>query len=337
MKARLERHALTLWYRTARPAWPWRCLSRLHERLLRSRWPRPVAQPPVPVIVVGNLTAGGSGKTPMVIALGRALAAGPRPVAVICRGVGGRALRQPRRVVANDDVSEVGDEAVLLAEQTGLPVWVGRERGRALAAAIADGAELVISDDGLQHRALPRSFEICMVDGVRGFGNGYLLPAGPLRQPLARLDSVDLLVTKGDQPCRPGSLVWPLRAARLVRLDGGEQRPLDSFRGQPVVALCAIANPERFADELAEQGMQVALRAFPDHHRFTAADLAAVPGPLLVTAKDAVKLRGLGRETETWVVEQSLALPKAVLEPVLAHLRCWQAGRQPDDHSQDCH
>ena len=328
MKARIERYALNLWYQTVRPPWPWRWLSALHGWLLSSRWARPEARPPVPVIVVGNVTVGGSGKTPMVIALARALAARHHQVAVICRGVGGRRLQRARRVKPGDEARMVGDEAVLLAEQTGLPVWACRERGQALMTAVADGATVVISDDGLQHRALPRSFEICLVDGARGFGNGFLLPAGPLRQSLDRLETVDLLVTKGDTPCRPDSRVWPLRPAGFVRLDGQAQRPPDGFQGQQAVALCAIANPQRFADELGALGVSVELRAFPDHHRFAARDLANLPGPLLVTAKDAVKLRGLGRESDAWVVEQSLGLPDDLLQPVLDHLDAWRDGEK---------
>lgn len=337
MKGRIERYALRLWYRTARPPWPWRMLSSMHGRLLRSRWPRPSARPPVPVIVVGNLTAGGSGKTPLVIALARELTARRYRLALICRGAGGRGASEARRVVSAHDVNQVGDEAVLLAEQTGLPVWVCTRRDRALNAAVAAGAEVIISDDGLQHQALPRSFEVCMVDGQRGFGNGFLLPAGPLRQSLERLETVDLLVTKGDRPCRPDSLVWPLRLAGFVRLDGQERRALDGFHGHQVVALCAIANPDRFARELGGLGVCVDLRAFPDHHYFKASDLANLPGPLLVTAKDAVKLRGLGRESDIWVVEQRLNLPDNLLQPVLEHLEGWPGGdhrrRSPGDHS----
>ncbi len=283
----------------------------------------------MPVIVVGNLTAGGSGKTPMVIALARELSAQGYRIALICRGAGGKGAADPRRLVTAEEVDELGDEAVLLAEQTGLPVWVSCRRDRALMAAVDAGAEVIISDDGLQHQALPRSFEICMVDGDRGFGNGFLLPAGPLRQSLDRLETVDLLVTKGAVACRPDSLAWSLPLSGFRRLDGQEQRPSDGFQGRQAVILCAIANPDRFAEELRALGIAVDLHAFPDHYRFAASDLANLPGPLLVTAKDAVKLRGLGREADTWVVEQGLRLPDDVLRPVLDHLEAW-----PDGHSR---
>ena len=320
MKALLERYALKLWYGNQSPAWPWQGLAALHRRLKQGQWARPAAAPPVPVIVVGNLTVGGNGKTPMVLALSRHLVSHSLKVGILCRGVGGRCHARPHRVSASDSITEVGDEALLLARQSGVPVWVGRSRGESLSAAIAAGAEIVISDDGLQHQALPRSFEICMVDGERGFGNGQLLPAGPLRQPVDRLATVDLVVTLGGQAPLVEGVHWPVTISALRRLHDGERQALDALRGQTVTAVCAIGNPQRFAHDLEAQGLIVNLRAFPDHHGFVRDDIERLPGPVLITEKDAVKLEPLTGRQDVWVAEQGLDLPSEVAERVQAHL-----------------
>ncbi len=257
-----------------------------------------------PVIVVGNLTVGGSGKTPLVIWLAEWLSElGWRP-GIVSRGYGGRARHWPQQVRADSDPTSVGDEAVVLARRTGRPVCVGPDRTAAVAALLAHtDCDIVLSDDGLQHLALERDIEIAVVDGSYGFGNGLMLPAGPLREPRSRLGSVDLVVCSGEPV--PGGFRMRLRAPRLVALhDPRRVRELDELRGRRVRAIAGIGNPERFFEMLRRHGLQVEAVAFPDHHDYRPQDLAWDDDlPLLMTEKDAVKCRRLGPRDDAWVVQ----------------------------------
>ncbi len=325
MRAQLERYANRLWYERQRPPWPYQVLARVHERLYGASWARPSARPPVPVVVVGNLTVGGSGKTPVVIALARHLMAAGRQPALLSRGYATPRSAGLRRVRADDDPALSGDEPVLLAAATGLPVWAGRDRARALLAAVAAGADVVLADDGLQHQRLERSFEIVLIDGERGFGNGWLLPAGPLRQPVSRLDTADLVLHRGApaDPSLPGRR-FDLVVDALLRLGDAEPVAPKSLAGQPVSALCGIANPAQFARTLEDLGMRPRLHAFPDHHAFSTGDLAGIPRPIVTTAKDAVKLGRLvsGPAAEGILVLQvSAALPADTLHRVTEHVQ----------------
>lgn len=326
MRLRIERYANRLWYQTRRPPWPWRLLAAVHAGLFQSRWQRPAAPPAVPVLVVGNLAVGGSGKTPVVIALARYLADLGIQVGVISRGYGTR-RRTVRRVEADSDPYVHGDEPVLLAARTGRPVWVARDRRAALDAALAAGVKVVIADDGLQHRRLPRSFEIVLIDGQRGFGNGWLLPAGPLRQPVSRLQSVDAILHRG----RPGTPELPgrrfdLRPKGLVRLaDGARLDPL-SLANRPVSAVCGIANPDQFVQMLESLAMKPVVHAFPDHHPFSPSELEGLARPIVTTAKDAVKLQRIAvAMDEIYVLEVSASLPVELLRTVAEHVQ--QFGR----------
>ncbi|MFP4276349.1 MAG: tetraacyldisaccharide 4'-kinase [Wenzhouxiangella sp.] len=334
MRARLERYANRLWYQTARPAWPWRMLSALHQALLGGRWQRPAGWPPVPVIVVGNLAVGGCGKTPTVIALARHLAAAGLRAGIISRGYRRRGGgRHPIPVGPDSDPDRCGDEPVLLAQGTGLPVWVGRDRAAALNAAVTAGVEVVLADDGLQHSGLARSFEIALVDARRRFGNGRLLPAGPLRQPAERLAQVDAVLYRTpadgldslDGPTIDPTRCFHLQAEALLRLSDGERLAPDALAGQAVSALCGIADPDQFGATLQALGQRPVVHAFPDHHRFAQADLDGIPEPIVTTAKDAVKLRRLARLPEALhVLEVSAILPAGLLQAVDAHVQQFQ-------------
>lgn len=248
---------------------------------------------PVPVVVVGNLTVGGTGKTPLVTWLVDFLkTAGYRP-GVIARGYQGRACDWPQSVNADSDPRLVGDEAVLLAGRCGCPVVVDPDRVRAARRLLeTSSCDLIVSDDGLQHYALERDVEIVVIDGGRRFGNGLCLPAGPLREPPGRLVGIDLRVVNG-----PGELPdeYPMTPylERAVSLGpGGGSRSLADFGSASVHAIAGIGNPERFFAGLRQAGMRIETHVFPDHHVYSARELAFSDGrPLVMTEKDAVKCR----------------------------------------------
>ncbi len=255
------------------------------------------ARLPVPVIVVGNLTVGGAGKTPLVLALVAWLRqAGYRP-GLISRGYGG-AAREPMPVSADSDPALVGDEPVLLARRAACPVWIGRARAEAGRRLLArhPQVDVLLADDGLQHLALARDMEIVVVDGRRAFGNGRLLPAGPLREPLSRLAGVDAVVVNGGSlPDLPvPTFAMALRGAEFVNL-ADPARVVDAahFHGRRLHALAGIGDPARFFERLRELGLDIEAHAFPDHHPYTAADLPA--GTLVMTQKDAVKCAAFAR------------------------------------------
>ncbi len=252
---------------------------------------------PVPVIVVGNLTVGGTGKTPFVLWLARFLAAHGRRPGIVTRGYGGRSRHWPQRVRADSDPALVGDEPVLLARRAGCPVFADPDRVRAARALLVEaegGCDIVIADDGLQHYRLARDIEIALADGARGYGNGLCLPAGPLREPLSRLREVDLQVVLGEAR---GTREWGMRlvaARRLHRLDGTAAAEAAALRGRPVHAVAGIGHPARFFAQLRALGLDILEHPFPDHHSYTAADLAFGDDlDIIMTEKDAVKCERL--------------------------------------------
>jgi tetraacyldisaccharide 4'-kinase len=270
--------------------------------------------PGVPVIVVGNLTAGGSGKTPLVLRIVEILREhGWRP-GIVSRGYGGSAA-EPREASIASDPAEVGDEPILLARRSGCPVWVAPERVAACRALRAQHPEcnVIVTDDGLQHYALRRDVEICVVD-ARGFGNGMLQPAGPLREPASRLRSVDAVVTHGAKGV--DGYAMRLEGERLVSLtDARELRAAKSFAGQRVHAVAGIGDPKRFFLHLARFGLKVLPHPFPDHHPFRAGDFAfGDSDPVVMTEKDAVKCKRIARDqaqAQFWVLPVSASLDPA--------------------------
>ena len=244
---------------------------------------------PVPVIVVGNIFVGGTGKTPLVIWLCQRLQAKGRRPGVVLRGYGGRAESWPQRVTADSDPDLVGDEAVLLARQAGVPVAAGPRRAEAARLLIEAGCDVIVSDDGLQHYALARDVEIAVIDAGRGLGNGRCLPAGPLREPRRRLKSVDLVIANG------GPSAWTPYCFRLVSepLQPLGANPGPTPAGGRVHAVAGIGNPQRFFDQVRRLGFQPIEHPFPDHHRFRPEELAFDDDlPILMTSKDAVKVSG---------------------------------------------
>ncbi len=312
----------------------------LWHRLPAGRGRRaPRSAPGAAVIVIGNLTAGGSGKTPLVLHLARFFAAQNVPVGVIASGYGGSRHRA-RRVDPGADPRREGDESVLLARQCPGPVWAGRARAAALRGLRASSpVQVVLADDGLQHRALRRDIEICLIDGERGLGNGRLLPAGPLREPPERLAECDRVVYKGCQaPGLPLGAVMKLEIATAIRLADGVRRPLTDWQGMPVQALAAIADPDSFFNRLLALGLIVHRHAHPDHHFFTAADLARLDPemPVLMTAKDAVKWPP-GAAHDAWQVPLETVLPPSFEDWLMNTVHRLLESGQSNRDSQQAH
>ena len=269
----------------------------------------PVTRLPVPVIVVGNLTAGGTGKTPLVIWLARYLQALAYKPGIVSRGYGGAAQPEALRVEADSDPALVGDEPVMLAQRTGCPVVVAPDRVKAAQALLRQtDCDILLSDDGLQHTSLARDVEIVVIDGKRRFGNGRCLPAGPLREPAARLDAVDLVVAGGS--AATGEYLMEYTGLPVTSLDGRQETALAGFREQRVHAVAGIGYPERFFSMLRRNGIDIEEHAFPDHHAFRRADLEfGDPAAVLMTEKDAVKCRRFGLEN-AWYVPVDVELPE---------------------------
>ena len=256
----------------------------------------------VPVVVVGNLTVGGTGKTPVTVWLAdRLRSRGFRP-GIVSRGYGGVVGDTPMQANAGSDPGIVGDEPILLAKRSRCPVVVHPNRVAASRELADIGVDVILADDGLQHYRLRRDFEIAVVDGARGFGNGWQLPAGPLREPRARLDGVDRILVNSESPdsreadglnLPPGRTTgFHLVLHELVSVDGSSSRSFEELRGRTVHAVAAIGNPERFFRALEARGLRVLRHPFPDHAVLTARDLAwADEHDIVMTEKDAVKCR----------------------------------------------
>ncbi|MFQ5642965.1 MAG: tetraacyldisaccharide 4'-kinase [Thiogranum sp.] len=325
MRGRLQQHLHALWYGGSRaylvllPFSGLYCALAWLRRLAYRAGLLPVTYLDCRVLVVGNITVGGTGKTPLVIAVARRAQQAGLKVGILTRGYLGRARHWPQRVSHDSDPREVGDEAVLLARKTDAVVYAGPDRvaaGRALLR--ASPCDLLISDDGLQHYALQRDAEIALVDATRGQGNGFCLPAGPLREPAARLRSVDAVVMLGDTPGKPYSVSLQTGAARHVA-DASISRDLDRFRGQKVHAVAGIGNPERFFESLRAAGLDVRTHPFADHHPFSPQDLAfGDERPVLMTEKDALKCADFAQHN--WWFVPVEAQPSAGLELWLTKL-----------------
>lgn len=322
MRASTEQNLNRIWYGGERPSLWLRLLVPLYRAGNRiDRWYQAKRRPDdldnAMIIVVGNLTAGGSGKTPLVVRLCSLLQqAGLRP-GVVSRGYG-RRDRRLRLVSPASDAADVGDEPLLIARQTGAPVMVSPNRCEAARKLLKTGVNVILSDDGLQHYRLPRKIEICVIDGSRGFGNGLSLPAGPMREPIDRLRSVDFIVVNGgpvDLPTGIAAIPMSIQGSLLTALDGGQAWRLAQFAGCTVNAVAGIGNPDRFFTLLRQARIRVNEFPFPDHHDFQKTDFEGMDEnlPILMTGKDAVKCASLGLKN-AW----SLAV-EAVLPPDWEH------------------
>ncbi len=278
----------------------------------------------VPVIVVGNITLGGTGKTPVVLWLVEFLKSQGFHPGIISRGYGGDAL-VTMAVISSSQASIVGDEPLLLARRAACPVWIGRNRPAAARALLAANPEcnVLVSDDGLQHYALARDVEIVVVDGRRRFGNGALLPAGPLRETLRRVSDADAVVINGGlaDPVRQ-EYAMTLRGDQFHRLNADAETAMATdFKGQCLHAIAGIGDPVRFFNHLRALGLEVINHAFPDHHRFAAEDLQIDHADaILMTEKDAVKCREFAA-SKAWYLPVKAVISGGLGEKVLQKIK----------------
>jgi tetraacyldisaccharide 4'-kinase len=324
LKTRLRETLENAWYRCAWWLWllrPLELLFRLGAAARRGLYRiglLPVYRAPVPVVVVGNITVGGTGKTPVVIALVEYLQARGIRVGVVSRGYGGAGSAAAHWVDSNSDPQQCGDEALLVHRRTDCPCVVAPSRADAVRALLARASvDIIVSDDGLQHYGLARDMEIALLDERRRSGNGFCLPAGPLRETPARLDSADFVLYRGSAD--------PLTGVQyigegLINLGSGEQRSATpaALGQEEVFAVAGIGQPGQFFDALESCGFRVQPLCFPDHHRYSPGDFDRLAGkPIIMTEKDAVKCSGLAG-ADAWYLKISARLPQAVTTAVAA-------------------
>jgi tetraacyldisaccharide 4'-kinase len=283
------------------------------------------AHPGIPVIVVGNLTVGGSGKTPLVLWITEFLKNNGWSPAIVSRGYGAK-VEWPRAATVASEPEEVGDEPILLSRRSGCPVWVGADRLKVIEALRAQhpDVDVLVLDDGLQHYRLRRDVEIAVVDS-RGLGNGFLLPAGPLRESAWRLRFVDAVVSHGSTL---KGFAMELEGEVAHRMsDARDRQPLAAWRGHKVHAVAGIGNPSRFFIHVGRRGPKVVPHPFPDHHRFIPEELEfGDEAPVLMTEKDAVKLRRYAR-AGWWVLPVSAKLDPAFGDWLLRKLDGWRRSK----------
>jgi len=297
-------------------SWLFCCVAVTRRLLYRSAVFK-VHHLPVPVIIVGNISVGGTGKTPLVTWLVEMLRNNGYTPGIVSRGYGGQATHWPQQVRTDSDPRMVGDEAVLLSRRCVCPMAVGPDRVAAAEALLAHtDCDVIVADDGLQHYALGRDMEIAVVDGVRRFGNQHCLPAGPLREPMGRLASVDCVVTNGVPGVREYRM--DLMPGALRNLHSADKRAtLESFAGKTVHAIAGIGHPQRFFHQLETQGITVIEHTFPDHHPFVREDIFFDDGlPILMTEKDAVKCQEFSTD-QHWCVPVDAKLDERIIPLIL--------------------
>ncbi len=275
---------------------------------------------PCPVIIVGNISVGGTGKTPLVIELAKQLQqSGYRP-GIISRGYGGKNCGAVA-VTANSSPIQVGDEPILIAKKSACPVAIATKRAEAAQLLLNQtDCNIILSDDGLQHYALKRNIEIAVVDGERRFGNNNCLPGGPLREPLERLNEVDFIIVNGTAQ-EEREIPMSITADIAINLKTGAKKTLTEFKGQNCHAIAGIGNPERFFNLLTAQGLETQNHPFPDHHLFKAKQINFKDSlPILMTEKDAVKCTEFATDKH-WYVPISAHLPESFFQKLLNLLK----------------
>ena len=335
----MKQALIAAWYRKA--WWLWllwplsllyRVMATLHRVITVRKQPY---TPPVPLIVIGNITVGGTGKTPLCLALARHFSAQGKRVVLVSRGYGGKSPLYPLTVDAGSDPLAAGDEAVLLAQQSGCKVVVDPKRVRAVQHAVQHlQPDLVLSDDGLQHAAIKGSLELLVVDGTRGLGNRLLLPAGPLREPARRLATVDAVISNGELaealPYQCQYLTtMQLCPTGLRQLNTGENTDSSHWQqqwGKKVHAVAGIGNPGRFFASLEHLGFAIIPHVFDDHHGFAAGDLHFDDAlPVIMTAKDAVKCQRFARGN-WWALDVETSVSPQLLDYIESRMP-WHAAQ----------
>ena len=327
---RLQQFMLRAWYEGHGWLTLLRPLSALYSRIALARRQRSLDdpstswQPPVPLVVVGNITLGGTGKTPMVVWLVEHLQRRGLRVGVISRGYGGKPPSRPWRVEpTRDGPEQVGDEPLLIASRCRVPVVVDPDRARAGRHLLEHTpVDVIISDDGLQHYRMGRTLELVMIDHARGLGNARCLPEGPLREPASRLDQVDLLVRTGADSDTGGAYAMGLQATELVNMKTGERLTPSEWRAPPrVQAVAGIGNPERFCKTLESLGLVPEIHAFADHAKYNESSFDAFDHgePLVMTEKDAIKCAGFARDN-WWYLSVDATLSQAFIEALHTRL-----------------
>lgn len=301
----LSERLLSAWYSGHPGLILLRPLEWLYRRVAQRRRQRfldgtiPAYRPSVPLIVVGNITVGGTGKTPMILWLIEHCRARGLRVGVVSRGYGARPPHFPWRVEAGQGAEVAGDEPLLIVRRSGVPMMIDPDRSRAARALLAaEPLDLLLSDDGLQHYRLARDLELVLVDAARGLGNRRCLPAGPLREPVERLQSVDAVLRNGAAEDDESGFAFQLKATALVNLRSGERASLGHFEaGQAMHAVAGIGNPQRFFATLEALHWRPIPHAFADHAEYSAGLLNFSPAlPLVMTEKDAVKCQAFAAE-----------------------------------------
>ncbi|WP_236196800.1 tetraacyldisaccharide 4'-kinase [Pseudomonas glycinae] len=291
---------LAAWYQGHAALTLLRPLEWLYRRVVAGKRQRfldgegEIYQSPVPVVVVGNITVGGTGKTPMILWLIEHCRRHGLRVGVVSRGYGAKPAQLPWRVQADQTADIAGDEPLLIVQRTGVPLMIDPDRSAAVRALLdSEPLDLILSDDGMQHYRLARDLELVLIDAARGLGNRRCLPAGPLREPAERLQSVDGVLFNGALEDRDGGFAFRLQPSTLVNLHSGERKPLDHFPpGQAVHAVAGIGNPQRFFNTLEALDWRPVPHAFADHAEYSVQALSFTPSlPVVMTEKDAVKCR----------------------------------------------
>ena len=262
----------------------------------------------IPVVVIGNIVVGGSGKTPLLIALCEYLQARNIRVGVVSRGYGGLATGI-NQISKADDAERVGDEPLMIYRHTGVPVVIGRDRSAAIDYLLANNEiDIILSDDGLQHYRMCRQYEIAVIDSSRGFGNGFCLPAGPLRERKSRLKDVDLVVYNDTDGSVSGSCSYTLQLNKCKNITDGNVRELSEFTGKTLHAVAGIGNPGRFFDNLRDRKLTIIEHPFADHHMYRMSDFSGWNDEcILMTEKDAVKCQQLPL-SDAWSVGVTVTL-----------------------------
>jgi tetraacyldisaccharide 4'-kinase len=322
--SRLQQWLENIWYNNGKGRFILLPLSALYcaiNRYQRKKQTKNLPTLPCPVIVIGNITVGGTGKTPLTIHIAKLLEEEGYKPAIITRGYGGEATQWPQSVTAQTDPKQVGDEAVLMAARTHIPVYAGANRLQSIDQLLkAHDCDVIISDDGMQHYKLPRDIQIAVIDATRLFGNGYCLPAGPLREKKERLDRCDLVVVNGSESPQKSWLKMMLEGDTLINLKTGQKKALKDFAANKVNAVTGIGNPQRFYQTLKQGGLNLSTRSFPDHHNFQALDLGFDNQlEIIMTEKDAVKCKSFAKES-MWYLPVTAKMDKRFKDALFAQL-----------------